>query len=59
MPIYSYQCEDCGAHQERIVRMSDRDIPQSCKFCGGRLAKQLDAPKGFQGLSTPGRKYGK
>ena len=38
MPIYEYQCKDCGKVAEYIQKMSDE--PKSeCEACGGALSK--------------------
>lgn len=39
MPIYRYECQDCGADFETLVRASDTP---SCPSCGSaRLEQQL------------------
>ncbi len=40
MPIYEYQCDDCGASFEVMQKMSD-DPLEVCERCGGRLRKVL------------------
>jgi putative FmdB family regulatory protein len=42
MPIYVYQCEDCGRGEEYLQKMSDPPMTE-CEHCGGKLAKQLTA----------------
>jgi len=43
MPIYSYQCSDCGYEHEEIQKFSDPPL-EVCPECGGRLEKQMSAP---------------
>jgi len=43
MPLYEYQCNDCGTVSEEIQRMSDPPLT-TCKNCGGELKKLLSAP---------------
>ena len=38
MPIYEYQCDDCGASFEAFQKMSD-DPMVECEKCGGPLRK--------------------
>ena len=41
MPIYEYQCRDCGERFEYLVRGEDKP---KCPACGGRkLDKQISA----------------
>ena len=40
MPIYVYECQDCGAEEEHIQRFSDDPLTE-CSSCGGRLQKQM------------------
>ena len=40
MPIYVYECQDCGAEEEHIQRFSDPPLTE-CSACGGRLHKQV------------------
>ena len=46
MPIYEYKCADCGAHLEKMQRVSDAPLTV-CDHCGGRLEKQWSL-SGFQ-----------
>lgn len=39
MPIYEYKCSDCGAHVERMQKISDPALTV-CEACGGKLEKQ-------------------
>jgi putative FmdB family regulatory protein len=40
VPIYEYQCNDCGVSFEVIQRMSDEPLT-TCERCGGSLRKVL------------------
>lgn len=46
MPIYEYKCDQCGAHIEKMQRVSDAPLTV-CENCGGKLEKQLSL-SGFQ-----------
>jgi putative FmdB family regulatory protein len=36
MPIFEYQCPDCGEEFEEIRRHAERDEPIPCPKCSGR-----------------------
>lgn len=40
MPIYVYGCNECGAVEEHLQRISDPPLTE-CPHCGGRLEKQV------------------
>jgi putative FmdB family regulatory protein len=40
MPIYEYQCDQCGKIQEAIQKFSDRPLTQ-CRHCPGKLNKLI------------------
>ncbi len=40
MPIYEYQCTQCGAVEEAIQKFSDKPLV-SCKRCSGHLQKLI------------------
>ena len=46
MPIYEYKCSDCGAHVEKMQKISDEPLTV-CEVCGGKLEKQWSL-SGFQ-----------
>ncbi len=46
MPIYEYKCLDCGAHVEKMQKISDAPLTV-CEKCGGKMEKQLSL-SGFQ-----------
>lgn len=44
MPIYAFQCANCGHSFDRLQKMSDPD-PDTCPSCGAHQVKrQLTAP---------------
>lgn len=40
MPIYEYECGDCGKVQEILQKMSDNPVAE-CPDCSGRLQKRV------------------
>jgi len=45
MPIYDYECAECGAIFEVIVKRGER--PSPCPECGSRESKKLMAAPAF------------
>ena len=44
MPIYAFQCAECGHSFDRLQKMSDPD-PEACPACGAHQVKrQVTAP---------------
>ncbi len=43
MPLYEYQCKDCGAIVEKIQKFSDAPL-RKCEKCGGKLERLLSSP---------------
>ena len=43
MPLYEYECEDCGHRFERIQKFSD-DLVSTCPSCGGGVKKLFSSP---------------
>ena len=43
MPIYEYQCGECGKRTEAIQRLAD-EVLTICPSCGGPLTKLMSAP---------------
>jgi len=44
MPIYAFQCAECGHNFDRLQKMSDPD-PEVCPSCGAPAVKrQVTAP---------------
>ena len=38
MPIYEYQCSECGEIVERLQKVGDRQL-RTCPQCSGRMQK--------------------
>lgn len=38
MPIYEYECENCGRVEEALQRFSDKPLTR-CRHCSGKLHK--------------------
>jgi len=47
MPIYEFECEECGARFEELV---SADATVGCSACGSRLTRRL-----LSTVSPPGR----
>ncbi len=59
MPLYEYQCQECGETQEVIQRMSDPPYT-ICPSCGGALRKLISSPAiQFKGSGFYITDYGK
>ena len=43
MPIYEYECADCGKHTEHLQLSSDSPLAE-CPHCGGAVRKLMSAP---------------
>jgi putative FmdB family regulatory protein len=43
MPLYEYECHDCGRRFEIIQKLSDRAV-ETCPSCGGTVRKLQSAP---------------
>ena len=43
MPLYEYQCADCGQLTEVIQKFSDEPL-STCSDCGGPIERLLSAP---------------
>ena len=44
MPLYEYQCEECGGRFERIRKFSDPPLNEPCPTCGGPIKKLISSP---------------
>jgi len=40
MPIYEYECSECGRYHEAMQKMSDAPLSE-CPHCSGRLHKLI------------------
>lgn len=59
MPLYEYQCEECGSRHERIERVSAAKAG-SCPGCGGVTRRLIGAPAlQFKGSGWYVTDYGK
>ncbi|MEQ8660569.1 MAG: zinc ribbon domain-containing protein [Gammaproteobacteria bacterium] len=47
MPIYEYQCNDCGHKLEILQRMSDEPL-KTCPSCSQESLRKLVSAAGFQ-----------
>jgi putative FmdB family regulatory protein len=43
MPIYEYECTQCGCRSEVFQKVSDPPL-RKCKKCGGALKKLISSP---------------
>ena len=43
MPLYEYECKQCGRRMEKIQKFSDAPLTE-CPHCGGQLEQLLHAP---------------
>ncbi len=43
MPLYEYQCTECGTRVEILQRLSDPPL-ETCATCGAAVTKLLSAP---------------
>jgi putative FmdB family regulatory protein len=43
MPIYEYQCKECGDRHEIIQKLSDAPL-SLCPKCGGEMKKLISSP---------------
>jgi putative FmdB family regulatory protein len=43
MPLYEYQCDECGHTFEKIQKFSD-PLETTCPKCGGPLRKLMSSP---------------
>ena len=43
MPLFEYECSQCGHRFEKIHKFSDRSV-KTCPKCGGKVARLPSAP---------------
>ena len=43
MPIYEYECTQCGCRSEVVQKVTD-PLLRTCKKCGGTLKKLISSP---------------
>ncbi len=59
MPIYEYQCQQCGAHREELQGINDPHLTE-CSACGGELKRLISSPAfQFKGSGWYVTDYGK
>jgi putative FmdB family regulatory protein len=44
VPVYSYECEECGHKADRLRKMEDRDAPISCGECESEMIRVTALP---------------
>jgi putative FmdB family regulatory protein len=55
MPIFEYECADCGGRFEKLVRRPEEESGLSCPQCGKpRVVKQLSTFSAPAGGSSSG-----
>ena len=47
MPIYEYECQQCGYHHEVLQKISD-DLLTTCPSCNAEALKKLVSAAGFR-----------
>lgn len=52
MPMYEYQCNNCGEVFEEIVRFSEADLLPVCPTCGARETRKKISVAASIGAST-------
>lgn len=40
MPVYEYECQDCGKNFEELQSINDKPL-KICKFCGGIVRRLI------------------
>ena len=43
MPLYEYECKQCGHRFEKIQKFSDKMV-KKCPECGGQVEQMISAP---------------
>ncbi len=43
MPLYEYQCRECGRRFERLQKVNDDPVSE-CPYCGGAVDRLLGVP---------------
>jgi putative FmdB family regulatory protein len=41
MPLYEYECEDCGNRHEKLVSLSEAGQGMKCPKCGSKSVRKL------------------
>ncbi len=59
MPLYEYQCGECGRRFERLQKVNDEPV-RECPYCGGAVDRLLGVPAlQFKGSGWYVTDYGK
>jgi putative FmdB family regulatory protein len=58
MPIYEYQCQECGEEFEKLVRSISSVHEVECPRCGGKKVKKAFSLFGTQSSSSGGLSTG-
>jgi putative FmdB family regulatory protein len=53
MPLYEYQCSNCGDEFEKMVRFSEAEQNPTCPACGS-----LNTKKKLSSFASPGGSLG-
>ena len=40
MPLYEYQCEQCGSHFEELQKVTEKPV-KKCPKCGGKVKRLI------------------
>jgi len=52
MPMYDFQCDDCRAVFEELVRSKEGEVDVKCPECGsGKVRREISAPCVHTGAS--------
>lgn len=44
MPLYDYQCDECGCMRDEVRPVGARDTPAICPECGGSASRVFSVP---------------
>ena len=51
MPLYEYQCSQCGGEFEKMVRFSEADQIPACPYCQSQDARKKISTIAARGVS--------
>jgi putative FmdB family regulatory protein len=52
MPLYEYNCRDCGEEFDKIIRFSEADLMPKCPSCGDKNTQKKISAGAVIGLSS-------
>ena len=58
MPIYAYECNNCGQRFELLRSINDRDAVAKCPACEQEVTERVCAPFSFSGFANLGGRFG-